>query len=129
MELSKLSKNDSKNILILVSFLVLLIVSFFLGRLSTGIQTQDDSDIQIISSTAILMNQSQPKIQTSQNTQESSELSEKTLPQIRASSRGSKYYLPWCKSTFSPENTVYFDSEEEAQKAGYEKATNCLSSP
>lgn len=54
---------------------------------------------------------------------------ENTSIEIRASKQGTKYYFPWCTSTFNEENTIYFSSVEEAEQAGYEKATSCLLEP
>ncbi len=90
------------------------ITCFFIGRISATRQsntTVNKSEIVIISAPEIIEgNSSTPQ----------------EVIQLRASSRGSKYYFPWCPSTFSEENTVFFASEEEAQKEGYELAQNCL---
>lgn len=93
---------------IIMLFVGGLCVSFVLGRLSKGPNIQ--RELSIISASDI---------------QEI--LEEDVEIQIRASSRGSKYYFPWCQSTFSESNTIYFASEEEAKEAGYEKAENCIS--
>lgn len=44
-----------------------------------------------------------------------------------ASKNGKAYYFPWCGtvSRIKEENKVWFNSEEEARKAGYEPAKNC----
>jgi len=44
-----------------------------------------------------------------------------------ASKNGTKYHLPWCASAkrIKEENKIWFDSVEEAQKAGYAAAANC----
>lgn len=44
---------------------------------------------------------------------------------IYASRRGTKYYFYNCKSSIKEANKIYFDSEEEAQKAGYTLAKAC----
>ncbi len=46
---------------------------------------------------------------------------------VVASRSGSAYYYPWCggASNISPANTVWFNSEAAAQKAGYVPAKNC----
>lgn len=44
---------------------------------------------------------------------------------VFASSKGTKYYFPNCKSTISAANKVTFMSAAEAEKAGYSLATNC----
>jgi len=47
--------------------------------------------------------------------------------QIAAAKTGSKYYYPNCAGLkrIKVENLVYFASESEAEKAGYELAKNC----
>jgi hypothetical protein len=44
---------------------------------------------------------------------------------VYASSKGSKYYLPNCKSSIKEENKVYFDTETEAKNAGYQLSKSC----
>lgn len=47
--------------------------------------------------------------------------------QFVGSVNGNKYHLPNCPSAkkIMPQNQIWFDSEEEAQKAGYVKCGNC----
>lgn len=47
--------------------------------------------------------------------------------QLVASKGGTKYYFPWCGSAsrISEANKVWFNSVEEARKAGYTPAANC----
>jgi hypothetical protein len=44
-----------------------------------------------------------------------------------ASKNGTKYHYPWCSGAQSikEENKIWFSTAEEAQKAGYEPASNC----
>lgn len=44
-----------------------------------------------------------------------------------ASRNGSKYHYVWCSgaSSIKAENKIYFRSKEEAEKAGYQPASNC----
>ncbi|HEY4516458.1 MAG TPA: hypothetical protein VJG64_00780 [Candidatus Paceibacterota bacterium] len=46
---------------------------------------------------------------------------------IVASRAGSVYYFPWCSAALkiSPQNQVWFASEEAAQQAGYTAAKTC----
>lgn len=47
--------------------------------------------------------------------------------QVVASKNGGKYHFPWCSGAqrISEANKVWFDSVEEARKAGYAPASNC----
>jgi len=92
---------------------MVMVISFILGRFSVKF-SRGSQDIQIITTASIQEFRSKEKETSDQNIQ------------LRASSRGNKYYFPWCTSTFTEENTIYFTSTEEAEKAGYEKATGCL---
>ncbi|MEK7069515.1 MAG: hypothetical protein AAB962_00465, partial [Patescibacteria group bacterium] len=44
-----------------------------------------------------------------------------------ASRNGKKYYYAWCDSAkiIKEQNRVWFSTEEEGKKAGYEPAANC----
>lgn len=44
-----------------------------------------------------------------------------------ASKNGSKYHFPWCSGgkSISEKNKIWFDSVNEARKAGYTPAANC----
>ncbi len=44
-----------------------------------------------------------------------------------ASKSGTKYHFPWCPGAQSikEENKVWFNTKEEAEKAGYQPASNC----
>lgn len=44
-----------------------------------------------------------------------------------ASKNGSKYHFPWCSGgkSISEKNKIWFDSVDEARKAGYTPASNC----
>ncbi len=46
---------------------------------------------------------------------------------VVASSRGTKYYFPWCSGaeSLSSANLIEFESVEDARRAGYTPATNC----
>ena len=47
--------------------------------------------------------------------------------EIVASRGGNKYHFPWCSGAvrIAEGNKIWFDSVEEAQKAGYAPAANC----
>lgn len=100
-----------QRIFLIVAIVVSLGIAFVLGRISASPTAKPSNTVKIISS---------------QELRKDNQAKEEESLEIRASSRGSKYYLPWCKSTFSEENTIFFSSIEEAEEAGYEKATDCL---
>lgn len=68
---------------------------------------------------------SSPKAPASSSADSSSSGNEGKL--IVASSRGSKYYFTWCSGAknLSEANKIYFDTEADAEKAGYTRSTSC----
>jgi len=115
-------------VLIVVLSVICLILAFILGRLSVE-YSANDNDIEIITTEDMRVAPKTPSGSlTSQNfkqdNNETESISSETI-EIRASSRGSKYYYPWCASTFNEDNTIYFSSSEEAEASGYELATGC----
>ncbi len=98
---------------IIALFAVGLILSFILGRFSAPKASSDNKGISILSAVDI-----QKEVDTRADGEDI---------EIRASSRGTKYYFPWCPSSFAEENTIYFSSAEEAESAGYEQASDCIS--
>lgn len=47
--------------------------------------------------------------------------------QYVASKKGTKYHFPWCPGAkaMNEDNKIWFSTQEEAEKAGYTKASNC----
>lgn len=93
---------------------------FGLGRLSMTIDV-DDSGITLLN------------MQTSSMRATASAISNPDIPlvtqggQLVASKNGTKYHFPWCSGAkrTKEENKIWFNSIEEARKAGYEPAANC----
>jgi len=50
---------------------------------------------------------------------------------IVASKNGTKYYLPWCggSKNIKMANRITFNTEKEAETAGYTRAANCSTKP
>ncbi|OHA48156.1 MAG: hypothetical protein A2806_00775 [Candidatus Terrybacteria bacterium RIFCSPHIGHO2_01_FULL_48_17] len=89
---------------------VLVLISFGLGRLSV---------LQNIPPEAI-------SIETKSETSDTSE-DAPSIYQIVASQQGSKYHLLNCPGAqqIKEDNKIFFSSEVEAERAGYEPAGNC----
>jgi hypothetical protein len=99
-------RKPQNSIFLAILVVLLMILSFIMGRIS--VLDSGSQDITIISATDIRQSVSSQEVA------------------IRASSRGSKYYFPWCVSNFNEENTIYFENEAEAENAGYTIATDCI---
>ncbi|MDP2593210.1 MAG: hypothetical protein Q8P52_00980 [bacterium] len=113
-------------LIFLVGFL-----SFGLGRLS--IIKEGREGIKVEFSPEILTGAAGSIPNASQNSDDKN-ASESEFENVAAkegkyvgSKSGSKYHLPWCSGAqrIKKENEVWFDSKEEAAKAGYTPAANC----
>ncbi|MBI3305675.1 hypothetical protein HYZ82_00905 [Candidatus Nomurabacteria bacterium] len=118
-----IESDKGKDVLTVLVVILVGLGAFLLGRLSkendtSGIKieyqgTQSDLDANAISSLI-----SVKEISTSQNSVDKN---------FFASNRGTKYYSIGCSGgkTIKQENRVYFDTREEAEKAGYELSSSC----
>ena len=106
-------------VVILVAFL-----SFGLGRLSVSESKKPDIQIGEIpapeagarGSAAAIVSMQKPSVPTGT-----------TQGQFVASKNGTKYYFPWCSGTtrIKEENKVWFQTVDEAKKAGYQPSSTC----
>ena len=112
-----LTKNDLYTItlLILIGF-----AGFGLGRLSLIEENRESVNIEFpeyLSASAL----------NSQKSTAGAEALAINQGLLVASKNGSKYHYPWCSGgkSISEKNKIWFDSTEEARKAGYTPASNC----
>jgi len=120
-----LEGEKGKDVLIVIVIVLVALGSFGLGRLSKkpqngGLQIEYTNQV-INGGVNALSAQNQPKkevlgVSTSN-----------TIKTYFASSRGSKYYYLGCTGgkELKEENKIYFNSEQEAINAGYEKSVTC----
>ncbi len=126
----------------LYTVLLILVVgfgSFGLGRLSKLQESREPIRIEQLTASAVISESSVVKggsnsartVTESSLTREVSRASEAggVSPggQLVASKGGTKYHFPWCSGAqrISEANKVWFNSTDEARKAGYTPATNC----
>ena len=126
---------NTREIYTILLILVVGFCSFGLGRLSklqegkSGIRIEQTSATQ----TASALSSSPPQVRRGAEggaVVPSASSTEKPLAsggQYVASKGGTKYYFPWCGSAarISEANKIWFNSVEEARKAGYTPASNC----
>ncbi len=119
--------------------LTLLIVSvsgasFYLGRLSN--EGNSPRIEQISQSAGVVLSQEateEPDAKSNITPQESETNEVKEAPasseqgKFVASKSGTKYHLPWCAGAkqIKESNKIWFESKEEAERAGYTPASNC----
>jgi hypothetical protein len=100
--------------------------SFGLGRWSTGGEALGKEEVAgiVMSQREILP--SEPSLESEKEDTVEPKLQKETGAYV-ASRKGTKYHLPSCPGAtqIKDENKIYFDSKEEAEKAGYTAASNC----
>lgn len=113
-------KENQADIVLVISVILIALISFGLGRLTAPNIIKEPITIKesIFSS--------QPAAISNQLTGTTTEITSQTPSNekgiIVASKYGKKYHWPWCTwaKKIKPENQVWFKSEEEAKKAGYQ---------
>lgn len=104
-------KSYEKDLILAAVIILVALISFGLGRLSKIGESRVPITIENLSTT----------------TQTEKITDNKTTGNFVASKNGTKYHYPWCAGAQSikEENKIWFSTAEEAQKAGYEPASNC----
>lgn len=128
-ELSAKFKGILRNTEYLLSVLIVVVslASFALGRLSVEHTVEGKNDMygHISSDTAqnTLISTGTPTV----SDEMTNSASPTTAQGYVASKSGTKYHLPWCGGAkqIKEENKIWFATKEEAERAGYEPASNC----
>jgi len=120
-----LNSDKGKDLFIILIVILVAFGSFGLGRLSKVEEGKEP--IEII----------YPEDQTAPSSLEASVFEATTASESSstilatksfvASKNGTKYHFSWCSGAkqIKEENKIWFNSREEAEKAGYTKAANC----
>jgi len=115
-------KTLDNDIFIVVIILFVGLISFGLGRFSA------------LSENKIPVTVQQSSLQAVENLTGIVVVSQLSTPSVDSeeklfvvSKNGTKYHYPWCSGAqrIKEENKVWFDTKEEAEKAGYTPAANC----
>ena len=113
-----MGSEQGKDIFTVIIVILVGLGSFGLGRLSKnsqnpGIKIEYPNELQ-----------NQPANVISTQKIENTDSADKTF---FASNRGTKYYSVGCSAgkTIKQENRIYFNTREEAEKAGYELSSSC----
>ncbi len=90
------------------------LASFGLGRLSSLRENKFPVRIETKNQSAAAISSQNPKTESAQNL-------------FVASKNGQVYHFPWCSGAqrIKEENKIFFNSREEAEKAGLRPAANC----
>jgi hypothetical protein len=105
---------------LVIAFIIICValISFGLGRLSSLEDKKIPITIEGAPASAQLSDAKHP------TTRDMAEINNKLFV---ASKKGTKFHYPWCPGAqrIKESNKVWFDSEEQARKAGYSPAANC----
>jgi hypothetical protein len=124
-----LSSEEGKDILIVLIILLVGLISFGLGRLSKNTEKGDirleyvPQEANVYKIEDLALKQAENRV----NTQNTSSGQNTASGKFFASNRGKKYYPLNCSAgkSIKIENRIYFDSKEQAEKAGYELSSSC----
>lgn len=111
---------ENQNDLILVAGVVLIsLMSFGAGRLTAPKPVAPEP--------IIIEGASRESPQSSSGEAENGGVARREMGRFVASINGTKYYLPECggANRIKEENKIWFETREEAEKAGYGPAANC----
>ena len=106
----------------IISVVLIGTASFGLGRLTKVVGEREPIRIELPSAEVL---GASANIQTV--TSSNLETESLSAGKYGASKSGTKYHLPWCAGAKSikEENKIWFDTKDEAEKAGYTPAANC----
>lgn len=121
-EYFKKIKPYETDLVISLTIILVAFLSFGLGRLSKIEENKIPITIENIGASVLRAQSTQSLSKTPQF----GDLVSK-LGTIVASKNGTKYHFPWCSGALriKDENKIWFESEDEAKKAGYGPASNC----
>lgn len=126
-------KTIDNDVFIIVIILFVGLISFGLGRLSalsenkTPVTVRQGSLQAVENLTGAVANTQLPASPAGGSTSEVNSSIGGKEKLFVASKNGTKYHYPWCSGAQSikEENKIWFDTKEEAEKAGYTPASNC----
>ena len=128
---SKISRFLDSKYFIALLFVLTVLVSFFLGRIS-GLEAKK-VPVRVLSESAkdLVESTGQNQAATVRGIIGAEETNSKTAAQetseVVGSKNGTKYHYPWCAGAkqISAKNLIIFKSIEEARAKGYTPASNC----
>lgn len=141
--ITKFFKDNEADVVLIVGIILISLISFGGGWLlgaSSSFKTEQIGEIVIeelspeefqSSATKIGETETEDKIENNNleegSNENSGEKKEKNEQEIIASKNGSVYHYIWCPGAkqIKEENKIYFNSKQEAEKAGYRAAKNC----
>ena len=115
-------KTNNKELYLATIIILTAVISFGLGRLSKIREEKTPITIENVKENA---ETSESKSLSTSNVDKTN--STATSKIFVASRNGKKYYYAWCESAnvIKEQNRIWFSTQAEAEKAGYQPAANC----
>lgn len=119
--------NIGNDIFIVLAICLIGLAGFGLGKISSLEKVREPLLINRVLSNPLIENPSANIPLEATISAKALASSEGSLGLLVASKTGKKYHFPWCSGAtqIADKNKIWFSSYEEAQRAGYTKATNC----
>ena len=113
-------KTNNKELYLATIIILTAVISFGLGRLSKIREEKTPITIENVKENAET-SESKPLLTSNVDS------GIKADKIFVASRNGKKYYYAWCESakTIKEQNRIWFSTQAEAEKAGYQPAANC----
>src|SRR3990167_6729605 len=113
---------DNNELYLAAIIILVAVISFGLGRLSKIREEKTPITIENVKENA---ETSESKSLSTSNVDKTN--STATSKIFVASRNGKKYYYAWCESAnvIKEQNRIWFSTQAEAEKAGYQPAANC----
>ena len=113
-------KTNNKELYLAAIIILVAVISFGLGRLSKIREEKTPITIENVKENAET-SESKPLLTSNVDNEI------KTDKIFVASKNGKKYYYAWCESAnvIKEQNRIWFATQAEAEKAGYQPAANC----
>ena len=119
-KLIKFCKANKRELYLTAVIILTAVISFGLGRLSKIREEKTPITIENVKENAET-SESKPLLTSNVDS------GIKADKIFVASRNGKKYYYAWCESakTIKEQNRIWFSTQAEAEKAGYQPAANC----
>jgi len=121
-KLARRGGGDNNELYLAAIIILVAVISFGLGRLSKIREEKTPITIENVKENA---ETSESKSLSTSNVDKTN--STATSKIFVASRNGKKYYYAWCESAnvIKEQNRIWFSTQAEAEKAGYQPAANC----
>jgi len=121
-KLIKFCKANKRELYLTAVIILTAVISFGLGRLSKIREEKTPITIENVKEN---VETSESKLLSTSNVDKTN--STATSKIFVASRNGKKYYYSWCESAnvIKEQNRIWFSTQAEAEKAGYQPAANC----